>query len=344
MALHALLRGILVVAVLGCRQPTTLAIQDLTLAVADTLVSATDTTLGRPTELTVDERGLLYVTDIGRNTLVVLDSSGALIRRIGRSGSGPGEFEGPRSVRVARDTIRLLDGGNGRIMVFATDGAPVRVSDASPATLSGAVVFAADGGGVVTLNGRDSALARRFDPAGANGAAVGQPVVPATATWDFRAIKQQIWDGGVPVEIRNGALPALAPDGSLWLLLQTEGVARKYSAADSLEVEVAFTEPEFASIRADFFARNRADSSEFRFQTLAYFAAARVVGADLWVLVRSPVEAGGLIVVLGADGQVRRRFRMPAAMGVRGFDLSPDRRTLYLLAYDDGVILRARLP
>jgi len=344
MKLHTLLRGVAVGAVVSCRQPPVPAVEDLTLAVTDTMVAATDTILGRPTDLTVDARGFLYVTDTGRNTLVVLDSAGTIIRRIGRAGSGPGEFEAPRSVRVARDTIRLLDGGNGRVMLFATDGSPIRVGPSPSGALSGAVVFDEHGGGIVTVNGRDSALARRFDPTGANGPPVGQPVVPAAATWDFRAIKQQIWDGGVPVEIRNGALPALAPDGSLWLLLQTEGVARKYSAADSLQVEVTFTEPEFASIRADFFARNRADSSEFQFQMLAFFAAARVVETDLWVLVRSPAESPALLVVLDANGQVRRRIRLPTAVGVRGFDLSPDRRTLYLLAYDDGVILRARLP
>jgi hypothetical protein len=136
----------------------------------------------------------------------------------------------------------------------------------------------------------------------------------------------------------------LSSDGAVWLLLQAEGTADRYGPTDSLEWHIVFTEPEFDGIRADFFARNRADSTANRFYTLAYFTSAIVVNTDLWILVRSPAAAPTLILVLAPDGKIRRRLRVPTAVGVRGFGLSPDRRLLYLLAYDDAAILRARLP
>lgn len=43
-------------------------------------------------EVTVDSRGQLYVTDRAVAGIWVFSNTGALIRRIGRAGEGPGEF------------------------------------------------------------------------------------------------------------------------------------------------------------------------------------------------------------------------------------------------------------
>jgi hypothetical protein len=312
--------------------------------VTDTIVPAGNTILDYPTELTVDEHGLVFVTDAGRNAVVVLDSNGSVLRQIGRAGSGPGEFQAPRSLTVAHDTLRLFDGGNGRVAVFTTAGSPVRSSTAPPMAMAGAVAFDALGAGVVSQNGRDSTLARRFDASGTGGSRLGQPVTAVPQVWHFSAIKQQIRDGVVPAELRNAVLPVVSSGGAVWLLFQAEGTAERYSPSDSLEWHIGFTEPEFASIRADFFLRNRADSAANRFYQLAYFTSGLVVGTDLWILLRSPAGAPTLLLVLGSDGRVRHRLRLPTAVGVGGFGLSPDRRVLYLLAYDDAAVLRARLP
>ncbi|MFN0182044.1 MAG: 6-bladed beta-propeller [Gemmatimonadales bacterium] len=328
----------------GCQQAGPPEAAETTVLEIDTLVTAGDTVLGRPTELSVDARGLLYVTDVGRGAIVVIDSTGSVVRQIGRSGSGPGEFQAPRSATLGLDSLRLLDGGNGRLAVFTAEGSHVRSDPAPEMATAGAVAFDGIGRGVVSLNGRDSALARRFDAAGALGSRLGEVVAPVPFVWDMQAIKRQIWDGTVPNDLRNMVLPVLLPDGAVWLLLQAEGVVERYGPTDSLQFRGTLVEPEFAAIKADFFARNRADSAAYRFIPLSYFTTARPIGGDLWVLVRAPAEAATLLLVLGPDGRVRRRIRVSSAFGVRGFDLSPDHRTLYLLAYEDGAILRARLP
>jgi hypothetical protein len=77
---------------------------------------------------------------------------------------------------------------------------------------------------------------------------------------------------------------------------------------------------------------------------LSYAATAHAHGEDLWLLVRQPAAAPTLILVLSRDGIVRTRLRMPRAYGVRDFALDSARRSLYLLAYDDAVILRVHIP
>lgn len=317
----------------------------LTLTQVDTLIPAASAVFERPSELTGDEYGHLYIADAGRSAIIVLDSSGTPIRQIGQAGSGPGELQSPRSVSVSNDTVRVLDAGNGRIAVFTARGTHVRVQTAPPGAVSGPVAFYPSGEGVVGRNGEDSALVQRFDAQARPGARLGRPVVPSPSTWDFTSIKKQIWDGQVPAEIRNLVLPVPVDDGSLWLLLQAEGYALRYSPGDSLQLRLDFPEPEFAEIRADFFARNRGDSAANRFYHLAYFTSAREIGTELWCLLRQPSTVTlTTLLVVSRDGKVLRRLRIPGTTGVRGFALSPDRRTLYLLAYEDAAILRVRIP
>jgi hypothetical protein len=327
----------------GCTTVPPTLVRDVFLTTIDTIVPPESLKLGRAAELALDEAGRLYITDLGVGAVVVMDTSGALIRRIGREGSGPGEFRNPRSLFVAGDSLRLVDAGNGRLAVFTTAGQFVR-SQAAPDLLGGAVSFALNGAALVALNGREGALARRLDPAGARGSKLGQPVLPVTEVWDFGAIKREIREGRIPAELRNLTQPLLGADASCWLLLHAEGVVQHYNPADSLLWRTTLHEPELRAIRDAFFATNRSDSAGNRLTQLSYFVVAQASADELWILIRQPSSSPTLVMVLGPDGRLRRRVRVPSARGVRGMAFDPRRRLLYLLAYDDAAILRARVP
>jgi hypothetical protein len=336
--------GIAALTALACRQSELPAADNLVIVTLDTIVPVGNSLLGRPTELAVDERGSVFVNDPGLNVIQVLDSTGAMLRQIGRAGRGPGELQSPRTMTVAHDTLRVLDAGNARVALFLTSGPPVRAIPAPPNATGGPVAINESGAMIVGREGRDPMLAFRFSSTAEPGSRFGRRVVEAPMVWNFKAIKQQIRDGKVPLELRNHALPVLAADGSAWLLLAAEGVIERYSATDSLEWHVAYVEPEFTKMRQEFFAQNQSDSSANSFTSLSYFTTAHVVGRDLWVLTGPSAGVPTLLLVVAPDGSVRRRIRIPSAVGVRDFGLSPDRRLLYLLAYDDATIVRARLP
>ena len=288
-------------------------------------------------------RGVLYIVDRAASTIVVLDTTGAVLRRIGREGSGPGEFRNPRSLFIDRDSLRIVDQGNGRIQVLTTDGVFIR-SLPAPDALGGAVSFRSDGAGLVGRNGFDSTLAQRLDLNGTAVARLGQPVSPIPEAVDFQALKSQVMQGLVPASLRNLTLPVLGEDGSCWLILHAEGTVERYSPSDSLVWRTSLHEPEFDRIRAEFFSSNQADSASNRFFILSYVATAQAHGDELWLLVRQPADAPTLILVLGRDGALRSRFRIPTARGIRDFALDSARRSLHLLAYDDAAILRVHLP
>lgn len=69
----------------------------------------------------------LFVVDGGAHDLAVFDLEGKLIRRIGRRGSAPGEFNFPTHVVCSSDRIVVADSGNFRVQLLSLDGDPIRV-------------------------------------------------------------------------------------------------------------------------------------------------------------------------------------------------------------------------
>lgn len=74
------------------------------------------------TSVAVDSRGRIYVADFGRRGVTVLDGTGALLRRFGRSGGGPGEFRVVSGIQVLPgDSILVHDSSLSRVSVYAPD-------------------------------------------------------------------------------------------------------------------------------------------------------------------------------------------------------------------------------
>ena len=83
--------------------------------------------------------GRVVVGDASTNELRVFDQAGDFVRKLGRKGRGPGEFDGLfKLVRVA-DTVGAVDRA-GRLQLFAPDGSLLR-SVARPPFRVGALAF-----------------------------------------------------------------------------------------------------------------------------------------------------------------------------------------------------------
>ncbi len=104
--------------------------------------AAGDTVLfGGDIEVAVDSRGQLYVTDRGIAGIRVCSNTGALMRRIGRAGDGPGEFQSTPLVHVGlQDTVYALDIEANRLTVFA----PNDFSSVETVDISGTTTFNAE--------------------------------------------------------------------------------------------------------------------------------------------------------------------------------------------------------
>ena len=67
-------------------------------------------------DLSVGLGGRVYVADSGNHRVVVFDTSGTVLSRIGFAGSAPGRFVEPTDVSAAEGLhLYVLDEGNERI-------------------------------------------------------------------------------------------------------------------------------------------------------------------------------------------------------------------------------------
>ncbi|MFC1529213.1 6-bladed beta-propeller [Gemmatimonadota bacterium] len=84
--------------------------------------------LARPTfQFDVGDNGWYYVSDLRLGDIAVFDSQGEFIKRIGRSGDGPGEFRSLSVQRVTGDTISIFDFQNQRTTLLNLDGTLIEV-------------------------------------------------------------------------------------------------------------------------------------------------------------------------------------------------------------------------
>lgn len=87
-----------------------------------TLVGGDRLEAGLVVALIADEQGSVYVADRGRKQIAVFDSAGRLVRTIGRSGQGPGEFRSLTDLAWLGDTLVVADLTQRRITLFSRDG------------------------------------------------------------------------------------------------------------------------------------------------------------------------------------------------------------------------------
>ena len=74
-----------------------------------------------PVRLDLDMSGNIYITDWKANSLMKYDAKGNFIKKIGKSGQGPGDLSYPRGIRIIKDKIMVVE-GNFRIQLFDLDG------------------------------------------------------------------------------------------------------------------------------------------------------------------------------------------------------------------------------
>jgi hypothetical protein len=120
----------------------------------------------------------VYVTESSSRRFSILDRSGTLIGRVGRSGSLPSEFDRPYGIAVDHVNIYVADTWNKRIQIFTKDGGFVREWYISPPydtnnhdgdhpyaiAVHGGVVYVGTGHDISGWN--DSSYIRAYDTLG----------------------------------------------------------------------------------------------------------------------------------------------------------------------------------
>jgi hypothetical protein len=140
---------------------------------------------------TISSDGSIYVADPGNHRIAVFDSAGALVRFIGRAGSGPGEFQGAvLHVAIGGDTVFVIARD---LHAFSTVGTHLFDSRLDPENVqapAGRRVFAlghTDAGLVVARSGNHDGPTASSVPARSE-------VMPGSAEIRIDSVQLQIFD------------------------------------------------------------------------------------------------------------------------------------------------------
>ena len=79
-----------------------------------------------PFGITIDSNGHSYVVDRDNRTITIWDQQGNFIKRIGRPGSSPGQFNEPTDIAITDEEIYIVDKNNHRIQVLDLNGTFLR--------------------------------------------------------------------------------------------------------------------------------------------------------------------------------------------------------------------------
>lgn len=79
--------------------------------------------LNIPTNLTMDDKGFLYVTNIGNGNVIKMDKDGHVLKTFGKMGDGFGEFSRPKGIAVDEEgNFYVADAGHQNVQMFNEAG------------------------------------------------------------------------------------------------------------------------------------------------------------------------------------------------------------------------------
>lgn len=124
---------------------------------------------GLPFGIAVDHLGQLYIADYDNHLVQVVRPDGTELRRIGRWGSGPGQFSSPRGLALDRGSNLYVTDGSARVQVFNPQGALLRSwgsAGSAPGQFNSVADIAIDRGDQVYVLEAGNARVQVFDTQG----------------------------------------------------------------------------------------------------------------------------------------------------------------------------------
>jgi hypothetical protein len=323
----------------GCDPAPTAAPAEIMLLEVDTLISTESGLLAQPVAMTVGSDGTLFVLDGQAAQVHRISSDGTILPSLGNAGSGPGEFQRPRTIRVRADTLWVIDGGNGRLQTLTTEGEPLSTLPLPPRVAFYISRLATDGRILASTLGQDSCLAISYTQDGRELGRFGTPPVDPPSMIDMSDLREEISTGGIPGFFRNTVIPFDAPDAQVWLAMLADGALWRFDGQGASLGTTVLDEPEMEQILADFFAKNQEDSPRPGLYPLMYIADIQVADSEVWVLLNRADEDSGVLVAFSSNGEKLRRILLPSVRGVKFFVVDPVRQRLFLAVPSEAQVL-----
>ena len=182
---------------------------------------------------------LVWVIDVRSDDLALFTRAGEFVRRVGRSGEGPGEFSRPTLFLTWPDSVGVWDFGSNRIQRFGSRGEYGSMFRPGTAEQPAGGAGLDPGGRIYLARGgfQFDHLVQVLTPDGSPHSSFGEPPAPRTDILDMVAVKTDIVEGRMPPYIANSIMMTVT-DRAVWVAFQTEPVVRRYAFEGELDREL----------------------------------------------------------------------------------------------------------
>lgn len=252
----------------------------------------------------------VVLSDIVAHEILFFNKKGALVRRIGRYGKGPVEFNQPRKLGQVGDNIAIWDVLNGRIQLLSGNGEYLSSSNAGLVWI-GETDFFKDGGFVHAGQGYQfDSLLVVYDENGNKLRSIGALASPASTQMDMRETKRYAKRREIAPKLKNQVLLCITSDNNILAAHCALPVVKKFSREGRVIFTGELDAPEFKAIVETFFLKNQNAPSNGSFG-LSYW---RDISPDPWggaYLLLTDSE-NLIIYHLNASGDLCKKLLGPA--------------------------------
>jgi len=216
--------------------------------------------LNRPSDFLVTNNNEIIISDTDDHCVVLFNTDGTFIRRIGRKGQGPGEFIRPIKVSLWEDNLLVADSGNYRIQILTKSGECIKTYRFTESTLLGLdahVFFTKQGDYYYGTNGLASShlivhCSIKGEKLEGFGDIFGEKKFYVDMSTDL------IKKGKIPNRYKNKVIPVVEPKSrSLYCVHCSIPVIKKFSSKGKLLWEKHLDFPEFAQIKSNWIKLNK---------------------------------------------------------------------------------------
>ncbi len=262
--------------------------------------------MNRPADFLVTEMNTVVVCDREDNQIVIFSQDGELIRRIGKKGNGPAEFNRPRKVGIIEDKIIVSDDGNYRLQVISEQGECIATFRAITSLAGGSRMwFSKDGSYYYCTEGYNSSfliMHRRLsgEELGGFGDIYGKKFF----VYEFET--DRIRKGEIIDRQKNEVFPVVSPEGIVYCLHSALPLIRKFRRNGEQIWEKTLNIPEFNEIKSRWIMENRNAPPHVSYGLSYWLDVDMNDEEDLFLLSNLPERM--VIYRLNKDGNVKMRY------------------------------------
>lgn len=262
--------------------------------------------LYKPSDFVITNKGEIVVCDAKEHNIVIFNKDGKLIRRFGRLGQGPAEFNHPEKVGLFNDKLIVSDDNNFRIQVLTMSGEYMKAYPVVISLAGGSRMwFRKDGSYYFNTEGynSDNLIKHRT----LEGTELGEYGKIFGEKYNYYKFETKlIKKGKIPDTLKNKVFPAAASNGSVYCIHCALPIVKKFSPNGSFIWEKNLNLPEFKQIKSNWIRINKETPSNVSFGLSYWRDVVITENGDLLLLVNLSDKM--IIYRMDKNGNILARY------------------------------------